>query len=367
LPQREHAIVNFAMFEAANAITRRYDPYSLNLEAPLTASIKAAVATAAHHALASLAPQNTAIWDAYYLQSLTGVRDGQEKADGVSTGAAAARAILALRGDDTPLPGPPYSITPSPGIWRLTPPPDLQFAVTAQAQWKPWTLRSSSQFRPGPPPALVSKQYAADLNEVRVVGSRYSGNRTSEQTAIAFFWTPVASNIFEPFAERLASAKGLDETDAARLFALLTLALVDGSIATFEAKYAYNQWRPISAIREADADDNPETTSDPSWIQALPTTPPFPDYPSGHCVQAAAAAEVFRNYLDSSDTIDLGSPTTGETRHYKSLETIVNEVIDARVWGGIHYRTSDLVGAQMGAKIGKWVVQNFLKPKRGRQ
>jgi hypothetical protein len=145
---------------------------------------------------------------------------------------------------------------------------------------------------------MTSAQYAADLNEVKAIGARNSMTRTAEQTAVAFFWLPVSSNIFEPFAEQLAIAKGFDDTDSARFFALLTLALVDGSIAVFEAKYTYDQWRPVTAIREADTDDNPDTTADPTWIQALPTTPPFPDYPSGHCLQAGAAAEVFRKYLD---------------------------------------------------------------------
>src|SRR5262249_2351554 len=154
-------------------------------------------------------------------------------------GAAAASGIFALRANDVPLPGPAYTISPSPGVWRVTPPPDLQLAITAQAHWQPWTLKSSSQFRPGPPPLPTSAQYAADLNEVKAIGSRNSATRTAEQTAVAFFWVPVSSNIFEPFGEQLSIAKGLDDTDAARFFALLTLALVDGSIAVFEAKYTY--------------------------------------------------------------------------------------------------------------------------------
>jgi hypothetical protein len=163
-----------------------------------------------------------------------------------------------------------------------------------------------------------------------------------------------------PFAEQLAIAKGLDETDSARFLALLTLALVDGSIAVFDAKYAYHQWRPVTAIREADTDDNPDTTADPTWIQALPTTPPFPDYPSGHALQAAAAAEVFRKYLDK-EPIALHSPTTEATRHYRTVDAITGEVIEARIWAGIHFRTSDVVGAQMGREIGKWVVEHFLR------
>ncbi len=362
LPQREHAIVNVAMFEATNAITHRYHPYALKLTAPPQASIEAAAATAAHHALVGVAPASTSTWDLFYAQSLAGIPDGQEKTDGIKVGTAAASGILALRASDVPLPGPVYTVSPSPGVWRVTPPPDLRLAITAQAHWQPWTLKSSSQFRPGPPPLLTSAQYAADLNELKAIGARNSTTRTPEQTAVAFFWLPVSSNIFEPFAERLAIAKGFDDTDSARFFALLTLALVDGSIAVFEAKYTYDQWRPVTAIREADTDNNPDTTADPKWIQALPTTPPFPDYPSGHCLQAGAAAEVFRKYLDDKDAIALYSPATGETRYYKNVDAITDEVIEARVWGGIHYRTSDLVGAKMGKEIGTWVVQHFLKP-----
>ena len=306
LPQREHAVVNVAMFEATNAITHRYHHYALKLTAPPKASIEAAAATAAHHALVGVAPASTSTWDSFYAQSLAGIPDGQEKTDGIKVGAAAASGILALRASDVPLPGPAYTVSPSPGVWRVTPPPDLRLAVTAQAHWRPWTLKWSSQFRPGPPPLLTSAQYAADLNEVKAIGARNSTTRTAEQTAVAFFWLPVSSNILEPFAEQLAIAKGFDDTESARFFALLTLALVDGSIAAFEAKYTYDQWRPVTAIREADTNTNLDTTADPTWIQLLPTTPPFPDYPAGHCLQAGAAVEVFRKYLDVKDVIALG-------------------------------------------------------------
>jgi hypothetical protein len=359
LPQREQAIVNVAMFEAVNAITRRYRPYALELAAPPKASVEAAAATAAHHVLVSVEPARKPNWDTFYAESMAGIADSREKADGIGIGAAAAAGILALRETDVPPPGPAYTVPPSPGVWRVTPLPDLQVAVTAQAYWKPWTFTSSSRFRPGPPPPLTSAQYAADLEEVKAIGARGSTTRTAEQTGVAHFWEPVSNTIFVPFAERLAITKGLDETDSARFLALLTLALADGAIAVFDAKYAYDQWRPVTAIREADTDDNPATTVDPNWIQLLPTTPPFPDYPSGHAVQAAAAAEVFREYLDT-EAIVLHSPATGATRHYKTLDAITDEVIDARVWGGIHFRTSDVVGARMGTAIGKWVVEHFL-------
>lgn len=361
LPQREHAIVNVAMFEAVNAITRRYRPYALELTARPNVSTEAATATAAHHALVVVAPAHTSSWDSFYTDSLAAIPDSREKTDGISLGAAAASGILALRANDLPFPGPAYTVSPSPGVWRPTPSPDVQVAVTAEAHWKPWTLTSSSQFRPGPPPTLASTQYAADLEEVKAIGARNSASRTAEQTAVARFWGPVTSIIFEPFAERLAIAKGLDETDSARLFALLTLALADGSIAVFDAKYAYNQWRPVTAIREADTDGNPDTTADATWIQLLPNTPPFPDYPSGHALQAAAAAEVFCKYL-GNESIALHSPATEVTRHYATLDAITDEVIEARVWAGIHFRTSDVVGAEMGTKIGRWVVDHFLRP-----
>lgn len=361
LPQRELAIVNVAMFEAVNAITHRYRPYALELSTAVNASVAAAASTAAHHALVAVAPARRSSWDSFYAQAMTGIPDSPEKADGISVGAAAASGILALRATDVPPPGPAYTVSPSPGVWRPTPPPDSQVAVTAEAYWKPWTLKSSSQFRPGPPPPLTSAQYAADVNEVKAIGARGSTLRTAEQTAGALFWAPVSSTIFEPFAARLAIARGLDETDSARFFALLTLALADGSIAVFDAKYAYNQWRPVTAIREADMDGNPDTTGDPTWIQLLSTTPPFPDYPSGHALQAAAAAEVLRNYI-GKEPIALHSPATQETRHYETLDAITDEVIEARVWAGIHFRSSDVVGARMGTQIGRWVVQNVLTP-----
>jgi hypothetical protein len=241
--------------------------------------------------------------------------------------------------------------------------------ITAYLHWKPWTLDTGAQFRPGPPQDLNSDEYARDFNEVKALGRFDSGQRTADQTAEALFFMTPAPRIFGPFANQIASRRRLDVTDSSRLQALLAMALVDAQIACWDAKFAYRQWRPLTAIREAADDANSVTDPDQHWIPLVPT-PPFPDYPAAHSCSAGAATAVLAGYIRRGEPVVVTSPATGipagsgQTRQYETLEALKDGVGNARVSAGVHFRTSTVAGAEIGDKVGRWVVQRFLKPTR---
>ena len=376
---REYTIVTVAMFEAANAVSRRYEPYMLRLTADANTSLDAAVASAAYRALSVVWPRENRAWEKLYQASLSRVADTSAKAAGIRLGRSAADGVLALRAQDAPFPGPKDEAPPGAGLWRPNA-PELTAAqagryapllglqpITAYLYWQPWTLETREQFRPGPPPAVHSATYARDYNEIKAVGRFDSDERTRAQTDEALFFMVPAPRIFGPLANRIASARGLDVTDASRLQALLAMALMDAQIACWDAKFAYRQWRPLAAIREAAGDGNPATEPDPHWIPLVPT-PPFPDYPAAHACSAGAAAAVLAGYVRPGEPIIVTSPATGipagsgETRRYANLEAIKTSVGNARVYAGVHFRSSTDAGAAIGDKVGRWVARKYLKP-----
>ena len=381
LTAREYTIVTVAMFTAANAVTQRYEPYMLRLTADPSTSVDAAVASAAHRALSVVWPRENRVWDELYEASLSRIGDASAKAAGIRLGRTAADGILTLRSEDIPFPGPTVESRPGSGVWRpteheLTATQAGRYApllglppITAYLYWKPWTLDAREQFRPGPPPNLTSAEYARDHDEVRTLGRLDSRQRTADQTAEALFFMVPAPRIFGPLANRVAAARHLDVTDASRLQALLAMALTDAQIACWDAKFTYRQWRPLSAIREADSDGNPVTEPDPNWLPLVPT-PPFPDYPAAHACSAGAAAAVLAGYVHPGEPLVVTSPATGipagsgRTRVYPTLQAIKTSVANARVYAGVHFRSSSDAGARIGEKVGSWVVQRFLKPAR---
>jgi hypothetical protein len=379
LTVREYTIVTVAMFEAANAVTGRYEPYILRPTAEANTSIDAAVATAAHRALSVVWPRDSRVWDALYELSLSRVTDEAARSAGVRLGRSAADGIVSRRSKDVAFPGPQDEPRLGVGMWRpnapeLTPTQAGRYAlllglppITAYLHWSPWTLDARAQFRPGPPPSVDSVEYARDFNEVKTLGGFHSVRRTADQTAEALFFMTPAPRIFGPFANHVASLRGLDVTDASRLQALLALALTDAQIACWDAKFAYRQWRPLTAIREAATDGNAATEPDQHWIPMVPT-PPFPDYPAAHACSAGAAAAVLAQYIRPGERLALTSPATGipagsgETRQYSDLEAVKTSVANARVFAGVHFRRSSDAGAEIGDKVGRQVLQKFLKP-----
>jgi hypothetical protein len=351
------AYVQAAVYDATEAIAHRYHPYAVWVRAPRGASMDAAVAAAAHTTLVRLFPADQASLDAAYATSLAQIPDGTSKRDGLAVGSSVATALLALRADDGLAANVAYTFGVGPGLWQLT--PDSP-ATAPQTPWlgqmRPFLLRSSSQFRPGPPPALTSRTYARDLNEIEAFGSKTSSVRTPAQTENALFWTYNADAMDNAGFREVAAQQHMDTVDTARALAIGDMITADAAIACFEAKYHYSFWRPITAIRAADTDGNPATTPDPAWTP-LVVTPNHPEYPAAHTCLSAAEAEVYAALRHSRRiNIDLTSAVTGTTHHLATVRQMVSQVANARVWAGLHYRNSTGAGARLGSSVADWIL-----------
>ena len=355
---RGQAMLHVAMFEAVNAIDRRYAPYKLNLAAERTTSKEAAAASAAYDILVALYPDQKADLDATLAASLSGIAETEAKSKGIELGKKAAAGIIALRANDSSDKTENYRPYATPGIYVPT---TLPIESTSPAL-TPWVMGTGSQFRPGPPPALSSETWTRDLNEIREVGSRNSSKRTAEQTNIGRFWFQTGPRTYNPIVKQIAMARKMDVVDCARLFALSSIAGVDAFIAVFDAKYTYNLWRPVTAIRNADLTSNTATPREESWTP-LGVTPMHPEYPCAHCIVAAAIATVLQAVAeDEVDAISLTSPTApAVTRKWTRLQDYSDEVSNARIYAGFHYRFSTEVGKDMGKKIGQLTVATQLR------
>ncbi len=366
LESRNLAIVHAAMADAVNSIAGEFQPYISSPPAPMGASAEVAAAAAAHHALARIYPAQQAALDAAYQASLDRILDGAAaKEDGARVGVAAAEALLCARAADGAAEAiqAPYAPGSEAGAWIPTPPAFLPAMDPGWGSVVPFVLRKPSQFRPKPPPALGSRRYAEDFDEIRQIGSAGSAVRTPAQTDLARAWIATGPQNWNPVARAGAEARRLTLSQNARLFALLNLAGADAFIAAWDAKYAYSQWRPVTAIRAADQDGNPATPADDSWTPLL-VTPPFPDYIAGHTAYAGAAARVLAGLLGDppGTAITLTSPTApGVTETYETFEAMAAAVVDARVWGGIHWRTSCTVGREVGERIGRYAIGHYLR------
>ena len=352
------AMLHIAMFEAVNAIDRRYAPYKLNLAAERTTSKEAAAASAAYDILVALYPDQKADLDATLAASLSGIAETEAKSKGIELGKKAAAGIIALRANDSGDKTENYRPYTTPGVYvpTATPIESTSPALT------PWVMGTGSQFRPGPPPALSSETWTRDLNEIREIGSRNSSKRTAEQTNIGRFWFQTGPRTYNPIVKQIAMARKMDVVDCARLFALSSIAGVDAFIAVFDAKYTYNLWRPVTAIRNADLTSNTATPREESWTP-LGVTPMHPEYPCAHCIVAAAISTVLQSVAgDEVDAISLTSPTApGVTRKWTRLQDYSDEVSNARIYAGFHYRFSTEVGKDMGKKIGQLTVATQLR------
>jgi hypothetical protein len=337
LESRNLAIVHVAMFDAVNSIVDDFQPYAVKLTPPTWTSPEAAAAAAAHLALVQLYPAQRATLDTAYAASLASIPDGPARASGIAVGETVATEILTMRAADGADVAIVASYTPgtAPGDWNPTPPAFLHALDPGWGSVRPFLLRKGSQFRPGPPPALDSWRYTRDFDEIKDIGSATSTTRTEDQTNLARFWISTAPQNWNPAARQVAIAKGLSLSQNARAFALLNLAGADAFIASWDAKFTYKQWRPVTAIRAADVDGNPRTIADPTWTPLL-VTPPFPDYIAGHTTYAGAAEEVLEHVFGRHPrfVMILTSDTApGVTENYTSFEDIADGVVDARVWG----------------------------------
>jgi membrane-associated phospholipid phosphatase len=364
LPQiRSLAIVHASMHDAVNSITKEYRTYRPASEAPQEASPEAAAIGAAHYALTQLFAAQVSSLDAKRAASLAAC--GLTESDaGVATGRAAAMAILALRAvDGAARANFPYTApgAGSPGVFVAEGPAPV--VAPGWGQVTPWVLNSGSQFRPEAPPTLDSGRYARDLNEVQALGALTGSSRTWEQTEIAKFWDGSPSAIWNSVARGVIAARGLNLSSTARAFALMYIAAADASIACFDAKYTYNFWRPITAIHNADQDGNDATAPDAAW-QPLVTTHQHPEYPSGHSTNSSAMATVLALLFgDDPGTVIVATSPRNPTfpREWTTFSQGVDEVIDARVYIGFHFRTSDETGARVGRQVAHFVVNHTLR------
>jgi hypothetical protein len=354
---RGQAMLHVAMFEAVNAIDRRYAPYKLNLTAEHATSKEAAAASAAYEILLALYPDRKIDLDATLAASLSGIAETDAKSKGIELGKKAAAGIIALRANDSSDKTENYRPYTTPGAYVPT---VIPIESTSPAL-TPWVMSTGSQFRPGPPPALSSETWTRDLNEIREIGSRNSSKRTAEQTNIGRFWFQTGPRTYNPIVKQVAMARNMDVVDCARLVALSSMASIDAFIAVFDAKYTYNLWRPVTAVRNADITSNPATPREESW-GPLGVTPMHPEYPCAHCIVAAAIATVLQTVAGDEGDISLTSPTApGVTSKWTRLQDYSDEVSNARIYAGFHYRFSTEVGKDMGKKIGQLTVATQLR------
>ena len=348
---RALAMVHVAMFDSLNAIQQRYRPFAYHAKAGKNVSDDAAAAAAAYTVLTKLFPDQAQTLDAAYAAALANIPDGDAKSAGITLGRDAGSQCVTMRTNDG-------AGGPATNRQKITPGVYVPTAFPVSSEWtkaKPWVMRDVTQFRPAPPPLLTSAVWTRDFDEIRAIGGRNSSTRSREQTEVARFWTLTGPPSWNPVVRSLAKSRNLSPIENARLFALVNIAAADAFIAVFDAKYAYEFWRPVTAIRYE---------ADPTWLP-LVDTPMHPEYPCAHCISSAAVGAVLESQFgkDAVPTMSMTSATLpGVTRSWTRIDDYVQEVKNARVWGGIHYRNSADVGEQMGRAIGQLTVKTAMTP-----
>lgn len=367
-PVRSFAMMNAAMFDAVNSIDGSYTPYWTNVPTTKNASIEAAAAKAARDVLVGLYPSRQAIYDAELADSLIGIPTNRAQ-QGMAVGEICASRMLALRANDgwnvTP---PPYSLPTTPGNWQpIAPSTAATFTHTVNVM--PFATGSNTRFSPNPPPAMTNDLYTLDFNEVKEIGSAISTTRTADQTKIAQLWAGVntptsAFNAWYNVARSVSIQKNLSTVENARLFALFNIAAHDTLMTTFTSKFQYGLWRPLTAIRRADEDGNPNTMQDAAW-NSLITTPPYPSY-AGNMSGIGTAHSVSLALFFGRDDIPFQHTwdgTGGATRSYSGFSAMANEEANSRIYGGIHFRFDNEAGQSAGRNVAMFVFQNFMKPR----
>jgi hypothetical protein len=357
LGEREVTIVDLAMFDAVNSIERLYQPYLEQLSATEPASTDAAAASAAANALAGLHPDTADSFKAALAEYLAHLDAAPEAiANGAQLGQAVAIKILEARANDGATAVDSYRPRTKPGQYV----PTTVMVCSTWPTMRPFALASPSQFRPGPPLSLKSREWAANYNEIKELGGKTSNRRNSPQTETARFWLMTGPQAYHPLARQMVLERHLSLIDSARFMALFAIALTDAYIAAFDAKYHYEFWRPVTAIRNADIDENPATARDATW-QPLDNTPMHPEYPCAHCIESGAARAILESLGQPTPELSLTSSTApGVTHHWSSLDDFTTEVANARVWAGFHYRFSTRVGTALGQQVGQYVASKMM-------
>jgi membrane-associated phospholipid phosphatase len=359
-PTRSYAILHAAIYDAVVSITRDAPAYLFSVPAPSTARADAAAAQAGHDTLVALYPKWKAALDQQLASELAAIPNGAGKQQGIQVGQAVAARLIAIRANDgsaiTPQPVVPGN---QPGNYRLTPP---KFAAPVFTNWgnvTPFVLNNAAQFRPGPPPALTSQAYAQAINEVKSLGQNTSTTRTPEQTVIGKFWAGPIWNTWNEIAENAALAHHANLENTARLFAVLNLSFADSTISFYDAKYHYQLWRPVTAIRLADTDGNPATVGDPNWTPLAPTALD-PSYPGAHSTISSTGATVLSAFFGNQDQIRVTSDVLpGVVRTFTSYSDVATEAGLSRIYAGQHTRIDHEAGLALGHAVAQFVLHRI--------
>jgi hypothetical protein len=356
------AFVQAAVYNAVVGVEGRYEPYRFHARAPRGASAQAAAVAAAHEVLVTYVPSAQAALDARYAASLAQIPDGTAKTRGIAFGTRAADSVIRLRAHDGRNADIQFTQPPAPGVWRPTPP-----GLPMSAPWlgfvTPLLVHSATQFAPPAPPALTSARYTRDFAEVKALGSVNSTVRTPDQTSTAQFFSGNALVQYNAALRDQVSVRHLDIVDAARMFAAIDMSVADAIISVWHAKYVYGLWRPITAINLADTDGNPDTVADPSWVPLI-AAPNYPEYPSGYNVFNSTVTHGLENLFQTRQlqlTL-ISTAVPGVQRHYDSGDALRQDVVDARVWLGIHFRTADTAARDMGEQVAAWTLDHYFQP-----
>lgn len=364
----DFAYVQIAIYDAVNAIDGRYSVFAVQpLSSPVGGSPDAAAATAAYLTLKWLFPTQQAYLDGVYASYMAAIPPGGPKTIGAVVGTEVANAFTTLRMGDGRNANVPYFFSSGPGSYQLTPGCPPSPATPWVAQMKPFAIESASQFRADGPPSLTSAQWAEDLNEVKAYGALSGSLRTPEQTAIGLFYTENPGAQFSRNVRLIATSHELSVADSARLFAQIFVTAADSLITAWDSKYYYNFWRPFTAIRAADTDDNPATDPDPTWTP-LVATPCHPEYPAAHGAGTGALAHALEQFFGTKK-VDVTLTSTAVPgavpyayHHFSKTQDIIKEIIDARIYGGMHYRTSGVHGTVIANKVAHYVAKHYFRP-----
>jgi hypothetical protein len=360
LQSRTLAIVHAAIYDATRSVERKSAPYAVDIEAPAGTSVEAAIVAAAHGVLVRLAAAQRPMLDAALDAGLSKIADGKPKLDGVALGAQIAEKVVALRADDGAAAKVAFSPKPGADRYQLTPPQMLPAVLPQWGAVTPFMLSSKAGLDFKGAPGMTTVEFAREFEEIKAVGGRNSTTRTADQTAAAIFWTVLTAVPWHAAARAASEARGLSLPENARLFAILAMATADSQIIAFEEKYKHPHWRPVTAIRAAAATDIQGLKGDAGW-EPLVVTPPHPQYPSAHAIFSGAAEAVLRGFF-GSDAVKVSVTAPGPlavTRTYHAFSELTREVEDARVWGGIHFRSADADGIVIGRRIGDIVLREF--------
>jgi hypothetical protein len=363
------AMTHVAIYDAVNAIDGRHSVYAIRPQSSTSgASQEAAAAAAGYFLLGSLFPGQQGLLDAAYSASLAAIPDGAAETRGIAAGKEVAEKIIALRANDGRNAAVPYVFGSGPGVFQPTPPGFGPPITPYLALVTPFALHRPDQFRAYGPPDLTSAQYAADFEKVRELGSATSTKRTASQTESGRFYTEPPFGFWARNLRAIAVERNTQTAQSARFFAMMHVALADSLIGCWDSKYYYNSWRPVTAIAAADTDGNPATVADAAWMP-LATTPPHPEYPAAHGCAAGAIAEAITAFFGTSKVrMTFTSTVTGSVPHVLTrTDELPKEIIDARVYGGMHFPTSGHHGVELGKRVSKWMVKNYFRPVRSKQ